>query len=507
MIEKVRRRKNDNATYLGPFGNTGLLNIMLKTVFKIFPLIRCSRYTLKSTKRPCNYYHMKMCMAPCVDKVSRGEYIEMVKNAVDLLKGKNSILKKDLKMKMKIASEAQEYEKAANYRDQIYAIDNIAEEQNVIVNCFENGDIINCAEDSENIVFHIVLIRDSKVIGGESFSFPLSAEDSEEILVSFLLQYYNHRPLPEKVVLSEVPEDIDSIIVAISEEDRDKSCKVLKGSRGEYRELLEMAAKNAEHKLLELQGDQKKRKVELELLAEAAHLQNIPNRIECIDISNMQSSAIVASDICFINGTPAKEYYRRYKIKNVEDAPNDFASIEEVVERRIKSGIEDGDLPDLLIIDGGKGQLKSALSALSKVRRENPEVDLPIISLAKSRVNSEAGGYAEKTVLRSKERIFLPHRKDPIELDEAKPLFRLLTRIRDEAHRFAITYHRSRRAKDFKLSVLDEVRGIGPVIKRRLLQIYGSIERMEKADVSELRSIKGIREEVAKELYEKLHQK
>jgi excinuclease ABC subunit C len=254
-----------------------------------------------------------------------------------------------------------------------------------------------------------------------------------------------------------------------------------------------MANRNAAYCLEERMRSDQKKTTELEILQSTLNLPNYPNRIECIDISNMQETAIVASNVCFIEGRPAKEFYRKYNIESVKDKPDDFASIHEVVLRRLKRAETEQDLPDLLLIDGGKGQLNAAIEAA----KQFPNLAVCILSLAKSRhgkrdaLNHDGGG------IKSQERIFFPERELPLNLDPGSPCYRILTQIRDEAHRFAITFHRKKRSSLLHRSILDQVPGIGPALKKRLFEIYPSLDHMGKASMIELLTIRGMTKEKA----------
>ncbi len=490
-LEKVRRRKEDGATYVGPFANPSILWTMLHTVMRIFPLIRCSRHEFANTQRPCNYYHIKMCLAPCTKPVDRNEYVFMVKNAVALLEGKNRKLVHELQQKMKEAAKQERYEHAASYRDQIFALQKIAEKQVVVVRDTDDADVIAIHEADEKFSFHVTMVRNCVVVGGENFVVAKQVETPEESLHSFILQYYDHRMLPSMIVLPFTIEDSDQLIQAISGESA-PSTKTHVASNAEQRQLMALAEKNARHYLEQKDDTQKKGRVALEELQSTLKLDRFPERMECIDISNMQASAIVASNVCFVDGKPAKDFYRLYNIRSVTDSPDDFSSIEEVVRRRLQRAVADGDAPDLLVIDGGKGQLNAAL----KAKREFPEIDTTIVGLAKSRTDKKDRDWTQAPA-RTHERVFLPGAETALPLREGTPSYRLLVQLRDEAHRFAITFHRKKRSQTLQVSLLDQVPGIGPTLRKRLLETFGSINAIQNASIDQLTTVKGMKESVA----------
>ena len=499
-IDKVRQRKDDGATYAGPFANAGALNTMLKTVFRIFPLIRCSPYEFRTVKRPCNYYHMKMCQAPCHNKVSEDDYEATVRDALALLQGRNTHLKRDLTAKMLAASGAEQFEQAAALRDQIRALENMRERQVAVVKSLRDGDIIGYCEDKNTLVFHVLMVRDQRIIGSENYLLKSEVQREGEALSSFLLQYYDRRPLPEELVLPFPAESQEDLLVALKSEEKQKIRVRIQG-RGEIRKLADLAAKNATGYYQQHLDMGARQKAELDILKETLELPALPRRMECLDISNLQSSSIVAAVVCFIDGRPAKELYRKYEIKTVTETHDDYASIAEVVQRRIERGLRDDDLPDLLVIDGGKGQLNAALEVSSRY----PNLQLNLAGLAKSRPDP-GDRRLTRAPVRSAERVFLPDQETGIPLKEGSPEHRLLSRIRDEAHRFAISFHRKKRGKAAHASVLDEVKGLGPVLKKRLLQEFGGLQGLQKASLDQLLQVKGLSEKVATALHSRLHQ-
>lgn len=500
-IKKVRRRKNDQAKYIGPFGHAGLLNDMLKTVLRVFPLIRCSPHEFANTTRVCNYYHMKMCLGPCVYDVDRDEYISMLNQATQLLEGKSSEVRTQLTAAMHDAAKRERFEQAARLRDQIRTLEGIAQQQSVVVHDYEEADIVGYFEQDETITFNVTIVRDYSVLSSLSYQVGSSIDSIEETLTSFLLQYYHQHPTP-KIIITPLKLNHDAHLLTVLSEGEKYTVCIKTGFQGEGKDLVSLATRNARFFSEQSTSLQLKQKAELEILKQLLELDKTPQNMECIDISNLQGNSIVASCVSFINGKPAKQNYRRYNITSVVGKNDDFASIYEVVTRRLKRGIEEHDLPDLLVIDGGKGQLQSALQALTNF----PDLNLDIVSLAKSRALRQKSDISSLTT-KSSERVFLPNKTVPIELSEGSPSYRIMTRIRDEAHRFAISFHRKKRTKTSLESTLQEIPGIGPKTNQKLLQTFGSIDNMRKASLEQIKKVPGIKEPTAVKLHAWLQEK
>ena len=509
-LEKVRRRLDDGATYVGPFGSAGQLRLLLDAVYRIFPLIRCSRHEFEQARRPCNYFHMKMCLAPCTRAVDGAHYKSMLHDALAFIGGKNREVLQGLKAKMSAAAAAEAFELAAVYRDQIQAFDAVTEKQNVVPIDIREADAIGLAEEHGRTAFHVLSVRDHLVVGGDSFLLQTPVQTPVQALSEFLLQYYDSRSVPAEVLLPEVEgaaELAEVLPLALLAHHPERTTLAIRvPQRGSRSDLAAMAAKNAAFRLTEATRLAEKERVELRLLAEKLRLRRTPERMECIDISNFQGTAIVASDVCFVGGRPAKAHYRHYTVQGLSGSPDDFASVNEVVRRRLERARRDGDLPDLLVIDGGKGQLNAALAA----RAEFPELDFELISLAKSRVTkTKAVAQLIRTGApeRSFERVFLPGADLGIPLSPGTPEHRLLTRIRDEAHRFAISHHRRRRDQAATASDLEMIPGIGPKLRKRLLEDFGGLDGLRRASLDELRRVKGLRESSAVALHSALRSK
>ena len=514
-IEKVRRRKDDGATYLGPFGSAGNLKIMLATIYRIFPLIRCTRHEFANVKRPCNYYHMKLCLGPCTLPVDREMYVATVRDAVAFLQGRNRDLVRELKDKMTAASENENYELAAGYRDQLKAFEKLTEKQSVVVGEDIDADAVGFSVNDQNASFHVVVVRQGKVVGSDSFTSHSAANGTGEALTEFLLQYYDGRALPPEILLPQTWDDDEAIadlqaaLKQIGDDQHSvigKPLRMVTPQRGVRRNLVEIAEKNASFNLGEVVDESQKRQTELEILKEKLNLPVLPDRMECIDISNFHETAIVASNVCFIGGKSAKDQYRHYTIETVQGAPDDFGSMREVVRRRLERARKDGDTPDLLVIDGGRGQLQAALDSA----KEFPDVQLTIVSLAKSRIEKKIKmiGQVMTTGVpeRSFERVFLRPEEAPIPLAPGSPEYRLMTRLRDEAHRFAITHHRKKRAKVLQGSTLETIPGIGTKMRQKLLVEFGGLDGLRRATLEQLEKVKGLRKESAVALHASLKQ-
>ncbi len=506
-IEKVRRRKDDGATYLGPFSSSGQLRVLMDTTMRIFPLVRCSRHEFAQVRRPCNYYNMKLCLGPCTLPVPPEQYHSTVRDAVDFLSGKSQEVLKTITSKMQAAATDERYELAALYRDQLKAFSNITEKQNVIMQDLPDADVIGVVPTELKTSFHVLTIRNLQLVGQDSFVLRSEIAEPEDALVQFLLQYYESRSLPRELILPFELAEGDQLRLALLTGHPDAvQFTMQSSSRGTRKDLVAMAEKNAAYKLTELDIQAENARTELLVLKEKLNLHHIPKRMECIDISNIQGSAIVASNVCFVDGRPAKELYRHYNIKSIQGTADDFGSVAEVVERRLERGINEGDLPQLLIIDGGKGQLKAAWTVLEEFKKHHPPSSLAfdLIALAKAKGQTPDGGRARHGPMRAFERVFFVGQEVPLALNPGTPEFRLLTQIRDEAHRFAISHHRKVRSKNALTSSLTEIPGIGLKMQQKLITQFGNWDRLRTAPLEELVKVKGLRKTTAVALHSHL---
>ncbi len=486
----TRRIKEDGALYFGPFASGESLKQTSRLVRKLFPIRDCSDEKFRRHKqRPCLSYYIKLCSGPCAKKVSKERYNEIVDQAATFLRGDRAGLARIIKESMKKASDEMRYEDAAYYRDQLKYVEKNVEVDKLMSSSMLDKDIIGFYKDKENYEFTILLSRDGAIVDKSDFSVKSFNTSSEEVLREFLGRFYfSERYIPKEVLLPIDVYDADSYSEWLTEK-RGKKVDVISPKRGEKLKLIQLAMKNAAESFIRKQNERKRETSLLESLKKSLSLKQVPNTIECFDISNIQGSEPVASLVRFKDGKSDKSRYRRYKIKTVS-GPDDFASMYEVIFRRcLRSDQKGWNLPDLILIDGGKGQLNVAMNALKDCGVDD-KIDLA--SIAKSRKK----GAVDK--------IYLPGKKEPIIMDIDKKGIYLLMRIRDEAHRFAITYHKDLRGKKTLKSQIDSIPGIGKKRKLELLNHFGSIEKIKMATVEEISAVKGMNKKVAENIKEAL---
>lgn len=478
----TRRVQKDGARYYGPFADAGALRDTMKLIRTMFPLRHCRNL---NAKRPCLQYHLHRCLAPCTGKVPVSEYRQLVDSVLLLLDGKVAQLEKELTAKMQEASDRLEFEAAARYRDSLLSVRKLAEKQKATT---ESGDrdVVGLAMDDSGVCVQVFFIRSGKILGRDSFFLDQEiGEPGGEVLADFLKQYYheNHRP-PREILVSEELEDSDRTLLSqwlstLNE----KTVDLLVPQRGLKHDLVLMAVNNAKKNLEErLRRGQASGQTGLdaaEQLQKALGLVKPLERMDCFDISHNQGRETVASMVVFRNGEPSKKDYRRYKLRSTEGKPDDFKSMQEVVYRRYRD-LED--LPSLIIIDGGKGQLSSACEVIRGLGISGEEV--PVIGLAKR-----------------EEEIFKEGAHTSILLDKMSPALHLIQHIRDEAHRFAITYHRKRLARRNLVSVLDHLEGMGPKRRASLWKRFGSLEAMRQASVEDLAAVETMNRVVAERVH------
>ena len=474
----VRRIKKDGSLYFGPYPSATSLRETLRLIRRLFPIRTCLDTKFSGRLRPCINYEMDRCSGPCCGKIDRGQYREMVHQVRMFLGGKNKDLVESLRKKMGEESEQLHFEKAAKIRDQIEYIEHVIEKQKIVSSDFVNQDVIGFYRQDRTFVIYPLFIRGGKLLGGKGFIFPFTGLPEEEVLSSFLHQYYREgKFIPEQILIPETISEQDLVEQWLTDL-RGKRVKIFVPMKGDKRHLLEMARENAEQYLLGKDELEKEEGRLLEVLKEKLHLKKIPHRIEAFDISNLQGENAVGSMIFFENGKPDKERYRHFKIKTIEGA-DDYAMMYEVLLRRYQKAIEEDDLPDMVLLDGGRGQLNVAQEVFKELKIR--EVDL--ISLAKERV---VEGPRLSRLRKSEEKVFHPQYKEPFILGKHSPVLHLLDRIRDEAHRFAIIFHKKVRSKDTIKSVLGEIPEIGKVRQKELLKFFGSVEKIKEATEEEL---------------------
>ena len=477
----TRRLQRDGAKYYGPYADAGAMHATVKLLRTMFPLRTCRKM---NPDRPCLNYHIKRCLAPCAGYVSKDEYGKMIKSVCMVLDGRTTELERDLKQRMQEAAENYAFEEAARLRDQLQAVERLNESQKAVTTNGGDMDIIGFAQDMTGNCLQIFFVRKGKLIGRDNFFLQDGSEAPQEVLTAFIKQYYNEATfIPREIVLPQLPEAEEQQLIELwLREKAERRVELLTPQRGIKRELLQLANDNALKLLAErlrkgslsLKNDEQA----AEELQQALGLEHSLERMDCFDISHTQGSETVASMVVFRNGSISKKDYRKYKIVSAEGKPDDFKSMQEVVYRRYK---DYEDLPNLVVIDGGKGQLSSALEVI----RGLGLADLPVVGLAKR-----------------EEEIFLPHQSTSILLDRDSAALHLIQRIRDEAHRFAITFHRKLRGKRNLVSVLDHVEGIGPKRRQALWKTFKTLEAMKAASVEELAAVEGMYGAVAQTLYD-----
>jgi len=497
-LEVVRRFKRDGAMYFGPYASATSIRETLRIINRYFQLRTCSDHVLHHRKRPCILHQIGRCPAPCVLDVSAEEYAQSVREVALFLEGKGGELLSGLRDRMKTAAQALRFEQAARLRDQLFAIERSLERQMIATTETIDQDVFGYHREADRLVVYVLYVRQGRLNGGQSFPFAGQEFPDEELLGSFVNLYYGEdNVLPDEVLLPLRPEGGVEPLQELLTERRGRRVRVLVPQRGEKLRLVEMSAANARQALLDQRRSRDELEAVLERLRDRLHLRSAPHRVECFDISHFQGSSIVASQVAMTDGALDRARYRHFRIKTVQ-AQDDFASMYEVVSRRLRKGQEAADLPDLLVIDGGKGQLASARAAMKDVG-----VTIDVVGLAKSRElesDDRAGVSA-----RSPERVFLADRKDPIVLPQNSPELFLLVRIRDEAHRFAITYQQKlMRRRNFK-SVLEDIPGVGEGRKKALLRAFGSLKRVREASIEELAAQAGLGTTLAERIHAHLH--
>lgn len=494
-LEVVRRLKKDAAQYYGPYVPAGGMWESLALIRRTFPIAPC-KMEFKEDKpaRPCIQFQIGRCLAPCTGEADKGQYQDMVSQVRLFLEGKNRDLIEMLKQRMEEASEKMEYERAAELRDRITKIEGAFEKQKIISSGFENQDVFGVAYEAGRADIQSLFVRNGLLLGRKDFYLDdVKGMGQEEVLNDFLRQFYSKEMIvPPEVLLPFAVEDQAPLEQWLSEK-RNARVEVFVPQRGRKRELVQMASDNAAQSLREQMLSGRSKEKILARLQEELGLRNLPRRIEAFDISNIQGTESVASMVSFENNLPDKRNYKRFRIRTVEGA-NDFASMAEVVRRRYSRAKEEGNLPDLILIDGGKGQLNAALDVLLELgiarrnplpREEGTGKEPDAIGLAKAR-SGEAGS------LREFERVFLPGVEEPVIMEPTSATTHLIARIRDEAHRFAIAYHRKLREKKAVHSELDDIPGIGEVRKKALLRHFGSVAKIKQATADELRGVDGV---------------
>lgn len=507
----ARKVLKDRAKYFGPYTDSSAVNDIIALIKKIFPIRTCSRELSfgKCNGRPCLNYHIGRCLAPCQGNISNELYQNMIRKILAFLSGKDEEITNDLKERMEQAAEVLDFERAAEFRDLIGSIKILKEKQKAITTSLDDEDVIALVKTEDGSCIEVFFIRGGKLLGRESFYFDDVEESNDELLAQFIMQFYMDREyIPRAILLQEEISELDSLEEFLTKKKGSKvQIKIPK--RGDKNELVEMARKNAEAALEQVKyrtiSQYQNTIGALEELMVILELDSLPVRIEAFDISNIQGTDPVGSMVVYENGKPKNKDYRRFRIKTVEHQ-DDYASMEEVLRRRFARGLKElaaqkesglvatdgkfaegkfSDFPDLILMDGGLGQVHVAERVLLDIG-----IDIKVCGMVKDDKHRTRG---------------LIYKEEEISIYKDSNVFKLITRIQDEAHRVAITYHRSLRGKGSITSLLDEIEGIGPKRRTALLNGFQSIHDIKSASVDQLRAVKGMDISSAKRVYEHFH--
>ena len=497
MLGIVRQVRQDGARYFGPFASSSALRQTLKEIYRIFPLRHYPPAKCRQRGRPCLFHQIGQCSAPCHGKITVEDYGKLVDGVMALLEGRQGEVIGMLRQRMTLAASRQKYEEAALLRDQIRAIEATVEQQKAVRYGTVDQDVVGVFRQGGEVEVVMLFYRQGKLSARRNYNLPWHL-DEDQLLADFLVRFYDRDvPVPDEIVLPFAIEGIASFSEWLAER-HSRRVAVLVPQRGERRRLVEMANRNAKEALRERGSRDEARRKVLAEIQQKLHLLHLPRRMECFDISTIQGQATVASMAVVIDGEPASSEYRHYRVKSVVGT-DDYAALREVLCRRLQRGIEESSLPDFILIDGGKGQL-GVLTAVIDDLGIAGRID--VAGIAKSRVKANVRGRA---VERSEERFFLPGRKNPVVLRRGSAALFLLERLRDEAHRFAITHHRKVRSKSQLKSSLADIPGVGPKRQRALLREFGSLKKIKAATLDGLRSMPGLPATVAEQIYQHFH--
>ncbi len=482
----TRKRLRDGNRYFGPYSSTTAMRATLALLYSQFPLRRCK--TMRERSRPCLNFQMGRCLAPCAGKVDNAEYQRMVRDVLLILEGKVDEVIKELTAKMEKAAEQLAFEKAALYRDQIHGLSRTIEHQAIVAEHHLDQDVFGIHRQDASVGIALLFVRGGMITGAQNFFLADPMGEDDSLLSQTIGQYYSaERQPPRELLLPFALEDRDLIGERLGEL-REGPVSLLAPQRGKRMQLMQMAAANA----AQIFSEKAKKEQSWETLAASLvsklRLMNKPDTIECLDISNLLGKQAVGSLVCFVQGEKEVKLFRHYRIRS-QDTPDDYAMMREVLERRMSKGVEEDRLPDMLLLDGGKGQLQVAVDVLAGF---DLLAKIDLVAIAKEK--AEEG-----------EKLFKPGRKNPILLPAHSPVLLYLMRIRDESHRFGITFHRKLRGKAQLRSQLDTIEGVGPKRKKQLLQHLGSLKRISEAGVEELAQVPGIGPELAQQIFTQLH--
>ncbi len=482
-LQIVRKMADDGALYFGPYSSAYAVRQTLKFVHKTFRLRKCCTTQFQHRKRSCLNYQIGTCLGPCCHRVDKKTYDDVVKEVILFLRGRTPDLIQSLNQQMHLAAQKEQFEDAASFRDKIFALRKTLERQVTVMTDFMDRDVIALVRSPELAIITILFVRSGLLIDRHHFGFSEVLESDAGLMSAFIQRYYEKgHYIPEEILVSISPED-EEMVTDHLRALKGKKINLFQPRRGEKVKLVKMAIENAEKEHYSQVELADSRKTLLEKLQRRLHLDRIPHRIECFDNSNLAGTEPVSAMVVFENGKPLPSGYRKYKIRTVSQ-PDDYGSMDEILRRRFNRIDEHNPMPDLLMVDGGKGQLNIAVSVLKSLHLEHK---FDVIAIAKK---DESKGETE-------DKIYKVAQANPVMFGNEKELLLFLQRIRDESHRFVITFHRNRRTKQGLRSVLDGIAGIGPKRKRMLLSHFGSIENIRAASHEQIAALPGINMKIA----------
>ncbi len=497
MMEVVRQVRQDGARYFGPFASSAALRQTLKEIYRIFPLRHYPPAKCRQRGRPCLFHQIGQCSAPCHGRITPSAYKQLVDGVLAFLEGRQGEVVETLRQRMSASSNAQRYEEAAILRDHVHAIEKTIEQQKSVRYEVIDQDVVGIFRQGGEVEIVILFYRQGKLTARRNYNLNWLL-DEDELLAEFLTQFYGRDvPIPDEIVLPLGVEGKAAIAEWLSER-RNRKVRILVPQRGERMHLVELANRNAAEVWQERGSRDEARRTVLDEIKQRLHLQRLPLRMECFDVSTIQGQATVASMVVALDGEAAPGEYRHYKVKTVVGT-DDYAALQEVLQRRLQRGQEEGNLPDFILIDGGKGQLGVLTMVLDELDLSGV---IDVAGIAKSRVKANVRG---RVVDRSEERFFLSGRKNPVILRRGSAALFLLERLRDEAHRFAITHHRKVRGKAQLHSSLSDIPGVGPKRQRALLKQFGSLKNIKAASLVDLQAMPGLPAGVAEQIYQHFH--
>jgi len=482
----VRKIEKDGALYFGPFSSPGAVQQTLKIIHKTFKLRKCKKKDFTHRSRPCLNHQMASCLAPCCLDVDIKVYSDIVKEVILFLRGRTPDLIRNIKHEMMSAADSQEFEKAAILRDKMFALEKTLEKQVAVTNDFKDRDVLGIARTDSNLLLTLLFVRSGFLVGTRNFTFSETMSTNDEIIGGFIRQYYKEtRFIPKEILVPTLLEDV-FLIEELLSNIKLQRVKILSPKRGKKARLIKMACQNAENSLREFIAVVSKDTELLVRLQRRLKMDWIPLRIECFDNSSISGKDAVSGMVVFEKGKPKKSSYRKYRLKT-DLAKDDYACMAEVLQRRLGKGKASEPYPDILMVDGGKGQLNIAASILTSLNLKN---NIQLISIAKK--NEKKGETQDK--------IYKPGQANPVNLGREGDLILFLERIRDEAHRFAISFHRKRRHKTQVKSSLDSIAGIGEKRKKMLLRHFKNIKNIRAATLAELSALPGINYRIAQNI-------